>query len=91
MVEMSNQWFETIHLNFALKIPSNEILSISDALMSIELNTIRVSIIDIRASETYSNRRINRTSTFVMIGDNTTTTYLIVTDLTSEMLKVEHA
>ncbi|CAM4987064.1 unnamed protein product [Rotaria socialis] len=41
---------------------------------------------DIRPSESYTVQGIPRTSTFVLIGDATTTCYLLVTDLTTGLL-----
>ena len=82
--------FQTTNLNFQLEKPINQILFIRDALMSLELNTIRVTILDIRASETFQNQGIIRTSTFVLIGDQTGTTYLIAMDLPADILKVEN-
>ncbi|CAF1287221.1 unnamed protein product [Rotaria sordida] len=81
--------YQMVNLNFDLQLPSNNILSIKNALMSTELNTIRVSIIDIRPSENFISQGISRTSTFVLIGDQTGTTYLIATDLPSDILQVE--
>jgi hypothetical protein len=82
--------FQTTNLNFILETPSNEILFIRDALMSTELNTIRVTILDIRASESFEKQGVTRTSTFVLIGDQTGTTYLTTTDLPMDILKIEN-
>ncbi|CAF1217435.1 unnamed protein product [Rotaria sordida] len=81
--------YQMVNLNFDLQLPSNNILSIKNALMSTELNTIRVSIIDIRPSENFISQGISRTSTFVLIGDQTGTTYLIAIDLPPGILQVE--
>ncbi|CAF3386152.1 unnamed protein product, partial [Rotaria socialis] len=45
--------------------------------------------IDIRASENYTAQGIPRTSTFVLIGDETATCYLLATDLSTGLLQVE--
>jgi hypothetical protein len=82
--------FQTTNLNFILETPSNEILFIRDALMSTELNTIRVTILDIRASDSFEKQGVTRTSTFVLIGDQTGTTYLTTTDLPTDILKIEN-
>ncbi|CAF1331231.1 unnamed protein product [Rotaria sordida] len=81
--------YQMVNLNFDLQLPSNNILSIKNALMSTELNTIRVCIIDIRPSENFISQGISRTSTFVLIGDQTGTTYLIAIDLPPGILQVE--
>jgi hypothetical protein len=81
--------YQTSNVNFQLPTPSNDILSIKDALMSTELNSIRASIIDIRAPEVYNSQGVNRTAIFILIGDETTTTYLLAMDLSPETLKVQ--
>ncbi|CAF4024066.1 unnamed protein product [Adineta steineri] len=56
--------------------------------MSIELNSIKVSIIDIRPLENFDNQGTIRTYTFVFIEDETGITYLVVIDLPPKTLKV---
>ncbi|CAM4786543.1 unnamed protein product [Rotaria magnacalcarata] len=80
---------QIVNLNFYLQTPVNNITSIKNALQENDLNTIRVSVIDIRPSESYTVQGIPRTSTFVLIGDATTTCYLLVTDLTTGLLELE--
>ncbi|CAF3597786.1 unnamed protein product [Rotaria socialis] len=69
---------QIVNLNFYLQTPVNNITSIKNALQGNDLNTIRVSVIDIRPSESYTVQGIPRTSTFVLIGDATTTCYLFI-------------
>ncbi|CAM4986826.1 unnamed protein product, partial [Rotaria socialis] len=69
---------QIVNLNFYLQTPVNNITSIKNALQGNDLNTIRVSVIDIRPSESYTVQGIPRTSTFVLIGDATTTCYLLI-------------
>jgi hypothetical protein len=57
--------------------------------MSIELNSIRVSVIGIRPSEPFESQCISKTSTFVLIGDETGTTFLATIDLPTDLLKIE--
>lgn len=81
--------FQAVNLHFTLQTPSSQITSIKDALTSNELNTIRVSIIDIRPSEQFTKEGITKTSTFILIGDQSGTTYLIGIDLPLETIEVE--
>ncbi|CAF3286753.1 unnamed protein product, partial [Rotaria sp. Silwood2] len=73
--------YYSINLNFYLQTSSNNIISIIDALTSNELTTIRVSVIYIRPSENYTSKGIPRTSTFILIEDQTATCYLSAIDL----------
>ncbi|CAF1419492.1 unnamed protein product [Adineta steineri] len=81
---------QTINVDFQLQTTLNEILSIKDSLMSIESNSIRVSIIDIRPAENFDNDGVTRSYNFVLIGDETGTTFLVVLDLAPEVLKTEY-
>ncbi|CAF3150186.1 unnamed protein product [Rotaria sp. Silwood2] len=80
---------QSINLNFYLQTSSNNITSITDALTSNELTTIRVSVIDIRPSENYTSKGIPRTSTFILIGDQTATCYLLAIDLSPGLFEIQ--
>ncbi|CAF5015389.1 unnamed protein product [Rotaria sp. Silwood1] len=82
---------QSINLSFYLQTPSNNITCITDALASNELTTIRVSVIDIRPSENYTSKGITRTSTFILIGDQTATCYLLVIDLSPGVFEIQKA
>jgi hypothetical protein len=81
--------YQTINLNFQLPTLPNDILFIKDALMSVELNSIRVSVLHIRPPENFNSQGVERTATFVLIGDQTGTTYLVGMDLPVDILNVQ--
>ncbi len=57
--------------------------------MSGELNSIKVYIINIGPSEEFNNEGITHRTTFILIGDETGTTYLMATDLPPNTLEIE--
>jgi hypothetical protein len=82
--------YQSINVDFHIQTPLNETLFIRDSLMTTDLNSIKVSVIGIRPSESFESQGITRTYTFVLIGDETGTTYLVAIDLPREALKEEY-
>lgn len=81
--------FEAINLTYTVQNASNEIISVQQALMSPELNSIRCFVLQIHSSVTYNNHGTSRTSTFILIGDQSGTAYLAATDLKQDKIKPE--
>ena len=81
--------YQTINLNIQLSTTPYDITSIKDALTTPDLTTIRVYIIDIRPQEKYFKNGIERTSTFVLVGDETGTSFLACTDLKSDTIQIQ--
>ncbi|CAF1401513.1 unnamed protein product [Rotaria sordida] len=80
---------QLMNLNFFLQGSLNNITSIRNALTSNESNTIRISIIDIRPSENFTSQGITRTSTFILVGDETGTCYLLAINLLPTEIEIE--
>ena len=81
---------ESTNVNFRLVTPTNDVASIQDALMTSDTSTIRASALDVRPSDQFESRDVHRTSTFVLIGDQTITTYLVAVDLPEQSLLCEN-
>ncbi|CAF1321666.1 unnamed protein product [Rotaria sordida] len=64
-------------------------LVLRDALMSTETSTIQVSIIDIRPSYQHENQNMTKTATSILIGDTSSTDYLVVIDLKSDTIDMD--
>lgn len=83
--------FQKINLNYQLQTPSHDFISIREALISGQLNSIKVYIINIGPSEEFDNQGVTHTKTFILVGDETGTTYLMITDLSPNTLQVEQS
>ncbi|CAF4499705.1 unnamed protein product, partial [Rotaria magnacalcarata] len=78
-----------MNLNYQIATTLNNIVSIKDALIKNDFNNIRASIININVPENYTSQEIMKTSTFILIGDETTTSYLMAIDSLADTLEVE--
>ncbi|CAF4482160.1 unnamed protein product [Rotaria sp. Silwood2] len=81
--------FQKVNPSFLFQTPTNDLLSIRDALMSAEPCSIRVYIIDIRSPENFDRDGVIHTNTFVLIGDDSGTSYLVVIDLGTNTFSIE--
>ncbi|CAF4906421.1 unnamed protein product, partial [Rotaria sp. Silwood2] len=81
--------FQKVNPSFLFQNPTNDLLSIRDALMSAEPCSIRVYIIDIRSPENFDRDGVIHTNTFVLIGDDSGTSYLVVIDLGTNTFSIE--
>ena len=83
--------FQKVNPGFIFTTPTNDLLSIQDALMSIEPCSIRIFIIDIRPPENFDRQGVVHTNTFIVIGDESATAYLVTIDLAPGTFLVEHS
>ena len=83
--------YQTINLQHKTPNLSNETISIQQALTTSDFSSIRCFIIKINPSVTYESQGFSRTSTFVVIADQSTTAYLTVTNLKQDELKPEQS
>ncbi|CAF1568734.1 unnamed protein product [Rotaria magnacalcarata] len=81
--------YQSMNLNYHIATTLNNIVSIKDALIKNDFNNIRASIININVPENYTSQEIMKTSTFILIGDETTTSYLMAIDSLADTLEVE--
>jgi hypothetical protein len=82
---------QKFNLDFSFQVPTNNLLSIRDAINSIEPCNIQVFIIDIRPSQNFNRQDIVHTNTFILIGDETGTSYLVATDLDSNTILIDQS
>ena len=66
-------------------------MCIQQALTSNDLNSIRCSILRIQPSITCDNQGYSTTSTFILIGDESGTTYLVAINLKQDEIKLEQS
>ena len=83
--------FQSINMNYTMPNLPNEIVSIRQALTSNDSNSIGCFIIQIIPSVTYESQGFSRTSTFILIGDQSGTAYLTATNLKEGELKPDQS
>jgi hypothetical protein len=81
--------FQTVNLNHALEIPTNEIAQIRQALSTNDLVTIRCSVLQINPPVQYNDNGLQKTLSFILIGDDSTTTYLMMIDPKPDVVQLE--
>ena len=81
--------FEATNVGFRLAMSLSEVSPIKDALDSSDLANVCASVIEIRSTEEFESRGVRHSSTFVLIGDQSSTTYLVVIDLARDSLLAE--
>ncbi|CAF3485756.1 unnamed protein product [Rotaria socialis] len=81
--------FQSANPSFSIDLRNNEVVLLRDALISTETSTIEISIIDIRPTYEYEVQNTTKTTTFVLIGDATCTSYLMINDLKPDTICTE--
>jgi len=80
--------FQEVNLNPPIDIQPNPIVSIEQALSSNELVSIRCFIMQINPSTQHNLNGSQRTSSFIVIVDETSTAYLLLNDLKPDTLQI---
>ena len=80
--------FQEVNLNPPNDIQPNPIVSIEQALSSNELVSIRCFIMQINPPTQYNLNGSQRTSSFIVIVDETSTAYLLLNDLKPDTLQI---
>ncbi|CAF4362286.1 unnamed protein product, partial [Rotaria magnacalcarata] len=73
--------FQLVNPSFTMNVPNNDITLLRDVFMSLETSTIEISIIEIRPTYEYDFQNTITTTTFILIGDASGTTFLNIIDL----------
>lgn len=69
---------------------SKEIIDIQQALMSIDSNTIVCFVVQINPTEQYDDNGFQRTLTFVLVADESSSTFVMIIDLKPDSIKLEN-
>lgn len=80
--------FQEVNLNPPIDIQPNPIVSIEQALSSNELVSIRCFIMQINPPTQHNLNGSQRTSSFIVIVDETSTAYLLLNDLKPDTLQI---
>ena len=80
--------FQEVNLNPPIDIQPNPIVSIEQALSSNELVSIRCFIMQINPPTQHNLNCSQRTSSFIVIVDETSTAYLLLNDLKPDTLQI---
>lgn len=83
--------YQSMNLQHTTPNLSNEMVSIQQTLTTSDLNSIRCFLIKINPSVTYESHEFSKTSTFIVIGDQSDTAYLTATNLKQGELKPEQS
>ncbi|CAM4779612.1 unnamed protein product [Rotaria magnacalcarata] len=83
--------FQLVNPSFTMNVPNNDITLLRDVLMSLETSTIEISIIEIRPTYEYDFQNTITTTTFILIGDASGTTFLNIIDLKSDAIFIDKA
>lgn len=81
--------FQSVNPSFALAPKKVETISIIEALLSSEFSSIRTAVIDIRSAYEYNSQGNTKTVTFLVIGDESGTAYLMINDFQAVTMEVE--
>jgi hypothetical protein len=81
--------YQTVNLNHALEIPTNEIIEIRQALSTNDLVTIRCYVLQINPPVQYNDNDLQRSLSFILIADDSTTTYLMMIDPKPDVVQLE--
>ena len=69
---------------------SNEIIDIQQALMSTDSNTIVCFIVQINPTAQYDDNGVQRSLTFILVADQSTSTFIMILDLKPDSIKLEN-